>query len=172
MIEYKTYLFLFKDFIYLSVRDRKRGRDTGSGKSRLPPGTPTWDWIPGPQDHALSQRQTLNHWATRASPKFIFLFYFIFLKDFIYLFMGDRERQRHRQREKQLPCREPDTRLHPGTPGSRPGWAEGGAKPLSHQAAQSMWLLMSELQVWAPHWAERLLKNKTLKINKTLETSF
>ena len=32
----------------------------------------------------------------------------------------ERERQRHRQREKQVPCREPDTGLDPGTPGSRP----------------------------------------------------
>ena len=50
-----------------------------------------------------------------------------FFKDFIYLFMRDterereRERQKHRQREKQAPCREPDMRLHPGSPGSRPG---------------------------------------------------
>ena len=33
---------------------------------------------------------------------------------------GERERQRHRQREKQAPCREPDVRLDPRTPGSRP----------------------------------------------------
>ena len=48
-----------------------------------------------------------------------------FLKDFIYLLMRDthreRERQRHRQREKQVPCREPDVGLHPGSPGSLPG---------------------------------------------------
>ena len=33
----------------------------------------------------------------------------------------ERERQRHRQREKQAPCREPDVRLDPGSPGSCPG---------------------------------------------------
>ena len=46
----------------------------------------------------------------------------------------ERERrvgQRHRQREKQVPCREPDTGLDPGTPGSCPG-PKAGAKPLSH----------------------------------------
>ena len=32
-----------------------------------------------------------------------------------------RERQRPRQREKQAPCREPDARLDPGSPGSHPG---------------------------------------------------
>ena len=43
----------------------------------------------------------------------------------------ERERQRHRRREKQASCREPDTRLDPGTPGLRPG-SKAGAKPLSH----------------------------------------
>ena len=41
------------------------------------------------------------------------------------------ERQRHRQREKQAPCREPDTGLDPGTPGSHPG-PKAGDQPLSH----------------------------------------
>ena len=36
----------------------------------------------------------------------------------------ERERQRHRQREKQTPCREPDVRLDPGSPGSHPGLKE------------------------------------------------
>ena len=55
----------------------------------------------------------------------IFCFFFKILK--IYLFMRDthrkreRERQRHRQREKQAPCREPDMRLDPGSPGPHPG---------------------------------------------------
>ena len=39
-----------------------------------------------------------------------------------------RERQRHRQREKQAPCREPDTRLDPRTPGSWPK-PKAGTKP-------------------------------------------
>ena len=42
-----------------------------------------------------------------------------FLRFFIY--DRQRERQRHRQREKQAPCREPDMRLSPGSPGSHPG---------------------------------------------------
>ena len=33
----------------------------------------------------------------------------------------ERERQRHRQREKQVPCREPNVGLDPGSPGSGPG---------------------------------------------------
>ena len=33
---------------------------------------------------------------------------------------AERERQRHRQREKEAPCREPDVRLDPRAPGSRP----------------------------------------------------
>ena len=43
----------------------------------------------------------------------------------------EREKQRHRQRGKQVPCREPDVGLDPGTPGSRPA-RKAGAKPLSH----------------------------------------
>ena len=43
------------------MRDTQRGRDTGRGRIRLPAGNPRWDWVPGPQDHALSQRQALNH---------------------------------------------------------------------------------------------------------------
>ena len=33
----------------------------------------------------------------------------------------EREKQRHRQREKQVPYREPDVGLYPGSPGSGPG---------------------------------------------------
>ena len=42
-------------------RERERGRDTGRGRSRLHAESLMWDLIPGLQDHALSQRQTLNH---------------------------------------------------------------------------------------------------------------
>ena len=41
--------------------ERERGRDTGRGRSRLHAGSVMWDSIPGPWDHALSRRQTLNH---------------------------------------------------------------------------------------------------------------
>ena len=37
--------------------DTERGRDTGRGRSRLHAGSPMRDSIPGPQDHALGQRQ-------------------------------------------------------------------------------------------------------------------
>ena len=56
-------LFFFKDFIYLFMIDsqRERGRDTGRGRSRLHAGSPTWDSIPGLQDHALGWRR---RWTT------------------------------------------------------------------------------------------------------------
>ena len=38
-------------------RERERARDTGRGRSWFAVGSPIWDSIPGPQDHALSQRQ-------------------------------------------------------------------------------------------------------------------
>ena len=43
----------------------------------------------------------------------------------------ERQRQRHRKREKQVPCREPDEGLDPGTPGSHPG-PKADAQPLSY----------------------------------------
>ena len=42
------------------MRDIERGKDIGRGRSRLPAGSPMWDSIPGPQDHALSQRRRIN----------------------------------------------------------------------------------------------------------------
>ena len=42
-------------------REREREADTGRGRSRLHAGSPTWVSIPGLQDHALGQRQVLNH---------------------------------------------------------------------------------------------------------------
>ena len=47
--------FLKKDFIYLFMRDteKERSRDTGRGRSRLHARSPTWDLIPGLQDHTL-----------------------------------------------------------------------------------------------------------------------
>ena len=40
------------------------------GRSRTPAGSPMWDSTPGPQDHDLSRRQTLNH---PGAPPFHFL---------------------------------------------------------------------------------------------------
>ena len=48
------FYFIFKDFIYLFMRDTGREAETiGRGRSRLHAGSPTWDLIPGFQDHAL-----------------------------------------------------------------------------------------------------------------------
>ena len=54
----------------------------------------------------------------------------------------ERERQRHRQREKQAPCREPDTGLDPGTPGSRTE-PKSDAQPLNHPGTPIMVTLKS-----------------------------
>ena len=48
------------------------------------------------------------------------LFFFFFLRFYLFIHETQRERQRHRQREKQVPCREPDVGLDPGTLGSCP----------------------------------------------------
>ena len=55
------------------TEERERGRDTGGGRSRLHAGSRMQGSIPGLQDHALSQRQALNCWATQASQTFIFM---------------------------------------------------------------------------------------------------
>ena len=43
------------------MRDTERGRDTGRGRIRLLAESLMRDSIPGSRDHALSQRQMLNH---------------------------------------------------------------------------------------------------------------
>ena len=50
------------------MRDTEREAETGRGRCRLPMGSLIQDMIPGPQDHDLSQRKMLIHWATQASP--------------------------------------------------------------------------------------------------------
>ena len=52
---FSFFLRLFKDCIYLFMRDteRERGAETQAE-------SPTWDSIPGPWGHALSRRQMLN----------------------------------------------------------------------------------------------------------------
>ena len=49
-----NYLFFFK-ILFIHERDTHKGR--GRGRSRFPA---TWDSIPGPQDHDLSQKLKLN----------------------------------------------------------------------------------------------------------------
>ena len=63
----------------------------------------------------------------------------MYFLNFIYLFMRgtERERHTHRQKEKQAPCREPDVRLDPETPGSCPE-LKADAQPLSHPGISSI----------------------------------
>ena len=58
--------FFFFKILLIHERHKERRRDKGRGRSRLPAGSPMWNLIPGPQDHDLSWRQLLNHWATQA----------------------------------------------------------------------------------------------------------
>ena len=62
-----SFFFLLRFYLLINERHRERGRDIGRERSRLHAGPPMWDLIPGFQDHALSLRQMLNHWATQAS---------------------------------------------------------------------------------------------------------
>ena len=62
--------FFFLIYLFMIVTQRERERQRHGQRERQAPctGSPMWDSIPGPQDDVLSHRQTLNHWATQASP--------------------------------------------------------------------------------------------------------
>ena len=78
-----SFLFFFKIlFIPSWETHRERGRDTGRGRSRVLAGSLMWDSIPGLQNHALSQRQTLNRWATQVSHEPPRRPHFVFFKQF------------------------------------------------------------------------------------------
>uniref|UniRef100_A0A8C0MV96 Serine/threonine-protein kinase OSR1 n=1 Tax=Canis lupus familiaris TaxID=9615 RepID=A0A8C0MV96_CANLF len=54
------FFFFLRFYLFIHERHRERGRDIGRERSRIHAGSPMWNSIPGLQDHALSQRQTLN----------------------------------------------------------------------------------------------------------------
>ena len=64
-------MVIFKKIFYLFIherhRKRERGRDTGRGRSRLHARSLMWDSNQRIRDHALSQRQMLNHLAAQVS---------------------------------------------------------------------------------------------------------
>ena len=51
--------------MYLFMRESEKEAETQAEKEAGSLGEPMCDSIPGPQDHDLSQRQILNHWATQ-----------------------------------------------------------------------------------------------------------
>ena len=53
-------------------REGEHSRDTGRGRSRLPAGSPTWDSIPGLQDHALGGKMVLTAGPPGLHPKPVF----------------------------------------------------------------------------------------------------
>ena len=67
-----TYLSFSLFYLFIHERNREKGRDS-RGRSRLHAGSLMWHSILGLWDHALSQRQTLNHKATQASLSFSFV---------------------------------------------------------------------------------------------------
>lgn len=61
----RALIFFLRSHLFIHERHTERGRDTGRRRSRLHVRILMQDSIPGPRDHALSQRQKLNHWATQ-----------------------------------------------------------------------------------------------------------
>ena len=56
-------LFFKRFYVFLHERHRKRGRDTGRGKSRFPAGTRMWDSIrtPGSRPEPKTEAQPVSH---------------------------------------------------------------------------------------------------------------
>ena len=65
-------IFFKRFYLFIHERHRETEAETGRERSRLHAGSLMWDSIPGLQDHTLSRRQMLNHWATRCPPGFGF----------------------------------------------------------------------------------------------------
>ena len=76
---YFLYIFFLRFCLFIHERYRERGRYTVRGRIRLPAGSLMWDSIPGPCDHGLSQRQTLNHWTTHVPLLFVYLLLIFYL---------------------------------------------------------------------------------------------
>ena len=57
---------------HTDLRERERQRHRQREKQAPCTGSPTWDSIPGLQDHALGQRQAPNRCATQGSLKIYF----------------------------------------------------------------------------------------------------
>ena len=81
------FFFFFND----SHRERERERQRHRQREKQAPctGSPTWDSIPGLQDHALGRRQALNRCATQGSLLLHFVFshfnvLYIFISKFLY----------------------------------------------------------------------------------------
>ena len=68
---FTEYSSFFNLFIYDSYRERERERQRHRQREKQAPctGSPTWDSIPGLQDHALGQRQAPNRCTTQGSPE-------------------------------------------------------------------------------------------------------
>ena len=62
----------------VTQREREMQRHRQREKQAPYTGSPTWDSIPGLQDHALGQRQALNRCATQGSPSFYFFLKILF----------------------------------------------------------------------------------------------
>ena len=59
---------LFFKVLFIHERHTETGRDIGRGRTRIPVGSPMQGSVPGPWDHNMSQRQTLNHGAIQVLP--------------------------------------------------------------------------------------------------------
>ena len=67
-IHLKEIVFFFFKILFIYSWEKHREAETqAEGEVGSIAGSPTWDSIPGLQDHALA----LNHWATRAAQEIV-----------------------------------------------------------------------------------------------------
>ena len=64
--------FLKRFYLFIHERQRERGRDLRQREKQAPCREPDVGLNFRSKDHALSQRQALNRWATQGSPTIIF----------------------------------------------------------------------------------------------------
>ena len=63
-------LFFLRFYLFIHERQREKEAETQAEGEASSPQEPDMGLNPGPQDHSLTQRQTLNHRATQASQIF------------------------------------------------------------------------------------------------------
>ncbi|XP_027455540.2 transmembrane protein 156 isoform X3 [Zalophus californianus] len=68
ILESHRRMWKWRNFIYLFMRDREREREAEREAGSQGAGSPMRDLIPGPWDHDLSPRQTLNHLSHPGAP--------------------------------------------------------------------------------------------------------
>ena len=127
--------------------ERKRGRDTDRGRSRLHAGSPMWDSIPGPQDQVPGWRQRQTTEPPGLPGKILFK------KKNIFLFQRERKKERAwwvAEGEK-LPADSPLSTEPDGAPSHDPedhNLSQNGVQRLTNWVTQAPLEILFKLQIY------------------------